>query len=146
MRYPPRIVPRAYQTVITSSWGVYLCRAGRSQWTTWSERPLASLCPQHSVLTLSPLPELKIRLETASTLSVPDQLRRMYPHGRSLWTILALIYTATDPSGQIIPILLVTTEELCRIQRVKARLFIPLMGSQYGMIMYLIPYNDRPVT
>ena len=49
---------------------------------------LAPLRPKYNVLIVSPLPELKTRLETASTFSVPDQLRRTYPPRRSSWTIL----------------------------------------------------------
>ena len=87
---------------------------------------LAPLCPKYSVLTISPLPELKIRLEAASTFSVPDQLRRTFPRRRSLWTILTRrLYTTTNPCGFIVLMLvpevlvttvLVTTEEACPIQ------------------------------
>ena len=87
---------------------------------------LAPLCPKYGVLTISPLPELKIRLEAASTFSVPDQLRRKFPRRRSLWTILIRrSNTTTNPCGFIVLMLipevlvttvLVTTEEACPIQ------------------------------
>ena len=38
--------------------------------------------PSTSVLTVSPSPELKLRLETASAFSEADQLRRTYPRRR----------------------------------------------------------------
>jgi hypothetical protein len=72
---------------------------------------LTPFCPINSVLTISPSLGLKIRLEGASIFSVLDQLRLMYPHRRSLWTILTrTLYSTTTLSGRFQEILGVTKE------------------------------------
>src|SRR5258706_1691424 len=79
--------------------------------------PCSTPSQKECMLIISLFPGLKIRLEAASTLSVPDQLRRMYPRRRSLWTILTRrLYTITNPSGRNIPMVVMTTEAVRRLR------------------------------
>ena len=70
---------------------------------------LPSSHPKGSVLTNLTLPGLKIRQDGASIFSVLGQLRLMYQHRRSLWTILIqILYSRMFLSGHLKEILVVT--------------------------------------
>ena len=72
-------------------------------------------CHKNSALTISPLPGLQIRLEAASTFSVPNQLRRTYPHGRLSSTVLArILYIAMTLPGYVLPGVLRPVKRVCR--------------------------------
>lgn len=103
---------------------------------------LYSFRPKDSVLTISPLPGLKTRLEGASIFSMLDQIRLKYPHRRPPWTILAQVLTfRTLLCGILQGILVVTKEVGIGFRFPVIRLLIPLMGLLYGTTAYLTQYN-----